>query len=49
MAMIKCPECGEALITTPRGNVKCSGKNCNFRVKTEKPKTERKKKNRKNC
>ena len=40
----KCPECGEALITTPRGNVKCSGKDCNFRVKTEKPKTERKKK-----
>ena len=31
----RCPTCGEAMITTPRGNVKCSNKECSYRVKTE--------------
>ena len=35
----KCPKCGEALVKTAQGNVKCSGKDCSYRVKTEKPKT----------
>ena len=39
----KCPECGEALVNTARGNIKCSGKDCSYRVKVEKPKTEKKK------
>ena len=32
----KCPECGEALVKTARGNVKCSNKDCSYRVKKEK-------------
>ncbi len=32
----KCPECGAALIQTARGNVKCSGKDCSYKIKTEK-------------
>ena len=32
----KCPECGEALVNTARGNVKCSNKDCNFRIKYSK-------------
>ncbi len=39
----KCPECGGALVQTARGNIKCSGKDCSYRVKTEK--TEKKSKN----
>ncbi len=41
----KCPECNGALVVTGRGNVKCSNKDCSYRVKTEKsekPKTEKK-------
>ena len=40
----KCPTCGEALVKTSYGNVKCSNKECNYRVKTEKPAGERTKK-----
>ncbi len=32
----KCPDCGEALVNTARGNVKCSNKDCNFRIKYSK-------------
>ncbi len=32
----KCPECTSALVQTGRGNVKCSNKDCSYRVKTEK-------------
>ena len=32
----KCPECGQALVKTARGNVKCSNKDCSYRVKAEK-------------
>ena len=32
----KCPDCGGALVKTARGNVKCSNKDCSYRVKTEK-------------
>ncbi len=35
----KCPQCNEAVVQTPRGNIKCSNKDCSYRVKTEKPKT----------
>ena len=32
----KCPQCQSAVIQTPRGNVKCSNKDCDYKVKTEK-------------
>ena len=32
----KCPNCNTALVKTVRGNVKCSNKDCDYRVKTEK-------------
>ena len=32
----KCPDCNQALVQTARGNVKCSNKDCSYRVKTEK-------------
>ncbi len=32
----KCPTCGEALVQTARGNIKCSGKNCSYKSKTGK-------------
>ena len=32
----KCPECDQPLVKTARGNVKCSNKECSYRVKTEK-------------
>ena len=32
----KCPTCQSALVTTARGGVKCSNKDCSYRVKTEK-------------
>ncbi len=31
----KCPKCNGALVQTARGGVKCSGKDCDYRVKTE--------------
>ncbi len=30
----KCPECNSPLVNTARGNVKCSNKECSFRIKT---------------
>jgi ssDNA-binding Zn-finger/Zn-ribbon topoisomerase 1 len=35
----KCPVCQSAVIQTPRGNVKCSNKDCDYKVKTEKKTT----------
>ena len=32
----KCPTCGEAIVKTARGNVKCSNKDCSYRVKSDK-------------
>ena len=32
----KCPECGEALVNTARGNVKCSNKDCSYRLRIQK-------------
>ncbi|MBO5412412.1 MAG: type I DNA topoisomerase [Clostridia bacterium] len=35
----KCPQCGDALVTTTRGGIKCNNKDCSYRVKgEEKPK-----------
>ena len=31
----KCPTCGEPLVKTARGAVKCSGKDCDYRVKAK--------------
>ena len=31
----KCPDCASALVETARGNVKCSNKDCSYRVKKE--------------
>ncbi|MBQ3220474.1 MAG: type I DNA topoisomerase [Clostridia bacterium] len=31
----KCPDCQSALVETARGNVKCSNKDCSYRVKKE--------------
>ena len=36
----KCPQCSQAIVQTPRGNIKCSNKDCSYRVKTEKAKSE---------
>ncbi len=36
----KCPQCAQAIVQTPRGNIKCSNKDCSYRVKTEKAKSE---------
>ena len=33
----KCPQCSEPLIVTARGNIKCSGKDCSYKIKKEKP------------
>ena len=33
----KCPECNTALVQTARGGVKCSNKDCSYKVKGEKP------------
>ena len=42
----KCPTCQSAMIQTARGNVKCSNKDCDYKVKTEgKGKTEKAYKN----
>ncbi len=32
----KCPQCSSFLVKTPRGNVKCSDKDCSYRIKIEK-------------
>ncbi len=32
----KCPECNSALVKTARGNVKCSNKECSYKIKAEK-------------
>lgn len=34
----KCPECGEYLVKTARGNVKCSNKECSYKIKAAKEK-----------
>ena len=36
----KCPQCGQALVQTARGNVKCSNKECDYKIKAEKPEKE---------
>ena len=38
----KCPKCGQALVQTARGNIKCSNKECDYRIKAEKPEKEEK-------
>ena len=38
----KCPECQGALVKTFRGDVKCSNKECSFKIKSEKPATDKK-------
>ena len=37
----KCPECNNPLVYTATGNIKCSNKECSFKVKTEKGKNMR--------
>ena len=37
----KCPECNNPLVYTATGNIKCSNKECSFKVKTEKGKNAR--------
>ena len=32
----KCPQCGEAIVRTSRGNERCSNKDCSYKLKTEK-------------
>ena len=32
----RCPECNTPLVQTARGSVKCSNKDCDYRIKTEK-------------
>ncbi|MBS5022594.1 MAG: topoisomerase DNA-binding C4 zinc finger domain-containing protein, partial [Firmicutes bacterium] len=36
----KCPQCGQALVQTARGNIKCSNKECDYKIKAEKPEKE---------
>ena len=31
----KCPTCGDALVKTARGNIKCNNKDCDYLIKTE--------------
>ena len=31
----KCPECSQALVSTARGSIKCSNKDCSYKIKTE--------------
>ncbi len=33
----KCPECQQALVQSARGGVKCSNKDCTYKVKSDKP------------
>ena len=33
----KCPECGSPLVQTARGGIKCSNKECKYRIRPEKP------------
>jgi DNA topoisomerase-1 len=37
----KCPLCNTALVKTARGNVKCSNKDCDYKIKTEKTDTKK--------
>ena len=37
----KCPDCNSALVTSARGGVKCSNKDCGYKVKTDKEKAEK--------
>jgi uncharacterized Zn finger protein (UPF0148 family) len=37
----KCPLCETALVKTARGNVKCSNKDCDYKIKVEKPETKK--------
>ena len=32
----KCPNCGGALVKTARGNVRCSNRDCSYKVPSEK-------------
>jgi ssDNA-binding Zn-finger/Zn-ribbon topoisomerase 1 len=38
----KCPTCGDALVTTLRGNIKCNNKDCSYKIKTETKQGEKK-------
>ena len=40
----KCPVCDNPLVSTARGNVKCSNKDCSYKVKTEKSESKKSKK-----
>lgn len=33
----KCPQCAQALVYTSTGNIKCSNKECSYKIKAEKP------------
>ena len=33
----KCPQCGSALVKTARGTIRCSNKECSYRVRPPKP------------
>ncbi len=33
----KCPKCNGALVQAPRGGIKCSNRECDYKVKSEKP------------
>jgi uncharacterized Zn finger protein (UPF0148 family) len=40
----KCPECQSPLVSTAKGGVKCSNKDCSYKIKSEKdekPKTKK--------
>ena len=36
----RCPECNEPLVLTARGNIKCSNKDCSYKVRVQQPKKE---------
>ena len=36
----RCPECGQPLVKTARGTVKCSNKECSYKIKPEKTEKE---------
>jgi hypothetical protein len=33
----KCPECQNPLVSTTRGGIKCSNKDCSYKIKVENP------------
>ena len=39
----KCPDCASPLVKTARGNVKCSNKECGYKIKNTSPKSDTKK------